>query len=141
MFQNTFCADINLQKIKISDWNSVCFVKKKQWFNCWISMRKEKVLKSIACMGKIAASVLLKLFINVNWIELLKTNQSSIITLSYCFLQIIRSAELHRPVSYTSIKQEKQEKIKKAGAMGTVPRWGLRCRGYIIFFFKEIKLL
>ncbi|WAR21550.1 hypothetical protein MAR_015524, partial [Mya arenaria] len=33
-----------------------------------------------------------------------------------------RSAELHRPLSYTSLKQEKQDKIKKAGASGTIPR-------------------
>ncbi|XP_052771933.1 leucine-rich repeat-containing protein 27-like isoform X2 [Mya arenaria] len=32
-----------------------------------------------------------------------------------------RSAELHRPLSYTSLKQEKQDKIKKAGASGTIP--------------------
>ena len=32
------------------------------------------------------------------------------------------SAELHRPVSYTDLKQEKTDKIKKAGAMGTVDR-------------------
>lgn len=30
------------------------------------------------------------------------------------------SAELHRPVSYTEMKQEKKEKLKKAGAAGTV---------------------
>ncbi|XP_069139582.1 leucine-rich repeat-containing protein 27-like isoform X2 [Argopecten irradians] len=32
------------------------------------------------------------------------------------------SAELHRPVSYTEMKQEKKEKLKKAGAAGTVDR-------------------
>ncbi|XP_060599494.1 leucine-rich repeat-containing protein 27-like isoform X9 [Ruditapes philippinarum] len=31
-----------------------------------------------------------------------------------------KTAQLHRPVSYTSIKQTKDEKIKKAGAMGTL---------------------
>ncbi|XP_045189197.2 leucine-rich repeat-containing protein 27-like isoform X3 [Mercenaria mercenaria] len=30
-----------------------------------------------------------------------------------------KTVQLHRPVSYTSIKQTKEEKIKKAGAMGT----------------------
>ncbi|XP_052226803.1 leucine-rich repeat-containing protein 27-like isoform X2 [Dreissena polymorpha] len=35
---------------------------------------------------------------------------------------INKSAELHRPVSYTSLKQTKNEKLKKAGAMGIIPR-------------------
>ncbi|XP_033756544.1 leucine-rich repeat-containing protein 27-like isoform X2 [Pecten maximus] len=35
------------------------------------------------------------------------------------------SAELHRPVSYTEMKQEKKEKLKKAGAAGTVDSYQL----------------
>ncbi|XP_060082531.1 leucine-rich repeat-containing protein 27-like [Ylistrum balloti] len=35
------------------------------------------------------------------------------------------SAELHRPVSYTEMKQEKNEKLKKAGAAGTVDSYWL----------------
>ena len=31
-----------------------------------------------------------------------------------------KSAELHRPQSYLAIKQSKREKLKQAGAMGTV---------------------
>jgi hypothetical protein len=34
-----------------------------------------------------------------------------------------KTAQLHRPVSYTSIKQTKDEKIKKAGAMGTLVKY------------------
>jgi len=35
---------------------------------------------------------------------------------------INKTVELHRPVSYESLKQLKTEKIKKAGAMGTVSK-------------------
>ena len=34
-----------------------------------------------------------------------------------------RSAELHRPQSYLELKQTKNEKLKKAGAMGTVDKY------------------
>lgn len=39
-----------------------------------------------------------------------------------------RTVQLHRPVSYTSLKQSKAEKIKKAGAMGTLSK-------YVYIFF------
>ncbi|KAL5021147.1 hypothetical protein ScPMuIL_000302 [Solemya velum] len=35
---------------------------------------------------------------------------------------VLQTAELHRPVSYTEMKQERVEKLRKAGAMGTVDR-------------------
>lgn len=38
------------------------------------------------------------------------------------FGPVLHSAELHRPVSYTEMKQEKSEKLKKAGASGIVER-------------------
>ena len=36
------------------------------------------------------------------------------------FAPINKSAELHRPISYSALKQTKAEKIRKAGAMGTL---------------------
>ncbi|VDI52649.1 leucine-rich repeat-containing protein 27-like isoform X1 [Mytilus edulis] len=47
-------------------------------------------------------------------------DNKSTTTKSSEFGLIPHSAELHRPVSYTEIKQEKTDKIIKAGAMGTV---------------------
>ncbi|VDI52655.1 Hypothetical predicted protein [Mytilus galloprovincialis] len=49
-------------------------------------------------------------------------DNKSTTTKSSEFGLIPHSAELHRPVSYTEIKQEKTDKIIKAGAMGTVER-------------------
>ncbi|CAC5425933.1 unnamed protein product [Mytilus coruscus] len=49
-------------------------------------------------------------------------DNKSTTTKSSEFGLIPHSAELHRPVSYTEIKQEKTDKIMKAGAMGTVDR-------------------
>ena len=34
-----------------------------------------------------------------------------------------RSAQLHRPTSYVELKETKKEKLKKAGAMGTVDKY------------------
>lgn len=39
------------------------------------------------------------------------------------FGPVNHTAALHRPVSYTEIKQEKMEKLQKAGATGTVERY------------------
>ncbi|XP_052102134.1 leucine-rich repeat-containing protein 27-like isoform X7 [Mytilus californianus] len=49
-------------------------------------------------------------------------DNKSTTTKSSEFGLVPHSAELHRPVSYTEIKQEKTDKIMKAGAMGTVDR-------------------
>lgn len=49
-------------------------------------------------------------------------DNKSTTTKSSEFGLVPHTAELHRPVSYTEIKQEKADKIKKAGAMGTVDR-------------------
>ena len=35
-----------------------------------------------------------------------------------------QTVALHRPVSYTERKQERDERVRKAGASGTVDRWG-----------------
>ncbi|OWF51769.1 leucine-rich repeat-containing protein 27-like isoform X3 [Mizuhopecten yessoensis] len=43
------------------------------------------------------------------------------------------SAELHRPVSYTEMKQEKKEKLQKAGAAGTVDSYQLDLKELIPF--------
>ena len=37
-------------------------------------------------------------------------------------LPMNKSAELHRPQSYVALKESKKEKLKKAGAMGTVDK-------------------
>ena len=37
-------------------------------------------------------------------------------------IPINKSAELHRPQSYLALKESKREKLKKAGAMGTVDK-------------------
>ena len=34
-----------------------------------------------------------------------------------------KSAQLHRPASYIELKETKKEKLKKAGAMGTVDKY------------------